>query len=148
MPTSTYFPTKYDSAADEVIAILSDVGEGYGKASTGDVEAPTGYFALVVLDDSCDLDVQDTTGAYPPGDPAGETAREYGVTAEDVTGVFIVTTNSQGAVSVERFDTEAEAQAEYDCREGRYAAYDDEDRDPDGDGVYVCPVLGHGYHSV
>ena len=149
--TGTYFATKYDSAADEVIAILSDVNEGYGKESTGDVESPVGYISLVILDDTCDLDVQDTTGAYPRGDLAGETAREYGVTAEDIRGNFIVVGNSQGFIGVERFDTAEAAQAEFDCREARYAAWSEQEEDDplhEGDGVYVCPVIGHGYHSV
>jgi len=142
-----YFPTKYDSAAHEVIAILASVSEGYGKAETGESDSPVGFLALVILDDSCDLDFADHTN-YPRGDLAGETAREYGVTADDVRGAHIVTWNSQGFVSVETFDTADEAQAEFDCRAARYAEWSDEDRDPDSDGVYVCPVPGHGYHSL
>lgn len=127
--TSAYFATKYDSAASEVIAILSDVNEGYGRASTGDVEAPTGHFSLVILDDTCDLDVQDTTGAYPVGDLAGETAREYGVTAEDIAGNFIVTHNEQGFVDVSSFDTEAEAERVYAALVEQYAAWSDDDEE-------------------
>lgn len=145
-----YFATKYDSAAAEVIALLSDESEGYGRRddSSGDAEAPTGYFSLVVLDSSCDLDFSDTTGAYPVGDRVGETAREYGVTADDVRGVHIVTTNSQGLVAVESFDSEPAARVEFDCRAARYAEWSDEDRDEGSDGVYVCPVAGHGYHTL
>lgn len=120
-----YFATKYDSAACEVIAILSDVSEGYGRAATGNSEAPDGYFSLVVLDDTCDLDFTDTSTNYPRGDMAGEVARAYGVTAADVTGAHIVTWNSQGMVSVETFESAEEAQAEYDVREARYADWDD-----------------------
>lgn len=124
--TSTYHPTKYDSAADEVIAILSDEAEGYGKKSSGNVDAPTGHYALVILDSTCDLDVQDTTGAYPPGDLAGETAREYGVTAADITGCFIVTSNDQGFVSVQRFETPGEAEAAYEVLEAAFDAWSDD----------------------
>lgn len=145
-----YHATKYDSARDEVIAYLADEMEGFGQRDDtgGDSEAPTGYFQLVVLDDTCDLDVQDASTNYPPGDLVGETARTYGVTAEDVRGVHIVTTNSQGFVSVETFDTEQQGRDALACLVARYAAYDDEDRDPDDDGVFVCPVAGHGYHSA
>lgn len=116
-----YFPTEYASAAAEVIALLADVVEGYGKAEAGEVDAPTGYFALVILDDTCDLDFADTSTNYPRGDLVGETAREYGVTAEDVRGAHIVTHDSQGFVSVETFDTAEEAQREFDRRYAVFA---------------------------
>jgi hypothetical protein len=122
-----YFATKYDSAAAEVISILSDYSEGYGTAQSGDVEAPTGFFALVILDDSTDLDFADTTGSYPVGDYAGEVARTYGVTADDVRGAHVVTTNSQGFVSVQTFDTADEAQAHYAELEAAYSAWLDSD---------------------
>lgn len=140
-----YHPTKYDSAAHEVIDGLSDPAEGYGLASTGDTDCPTGYVALVNLDETCDLDFTDHTN-YPPGDPVGETARTYGVSAADVMGVHLITTNSDGFVSVETFPNVEAATEEYRCREGRYAEWDDETSD-EGD-VYVCPVVGHGYHTV
>lgn len=138
-----YFATKYDSATHEVIAHLVDEIEGFGRRddSTGDVNAPTGWFALVTVPDEYDVTV-DTD------EPVAELVTEYGVTAGDVRGSFIVTHNSQGFVSVETFDDEATARAEYDCRAARYAEWDDEDRDEDGDGVYVCPVAGHGYHTL
>lgn len=143
---STYHATKYDSAAAEVIAILSDVNEGFGKDQTGDTDSPVGFIAWVVLDESCDLDFSDATN-YPAGDYAGEIAREYGVTSADVMGAHLVTTNSQGFVSVETFPTAAAAQDEYTCRAARYAVWDDEERDEE-DTIYVCPVAGHGYHEV
>jgi hypothetical protein len=145
---ASYFATKYDSAAHEVISHLSSVTEGYGKEETGDSESPTGYFALVILDDTCDLDFADTSTNYPRGDYVGEVAREYGVTADDVKGAHIVTTNEQGFVSVETFETEDEAREEYDCRAARFEEWDDDDRGDDWDGVYMCPVNGHGYHRM
>ena len=144
---SEYFATKYDSAAHEVIAILADISEGYGKEATGDVESPTGYVQLVHLDDTCDLDVQDTTGAYPLGDYAGEVARAYGVTADDIKGSWLVTSNSQGFVSCERFDTAEATTDAYRCAEARYDVWADEDRDEEDD-IMVCPVIGHGYHHI
>jgi hypothetical protein len=123
-----YFATKYDSAAAEVISILSDYSEGFGKAQDGDVEAPTGFFALVILDDTCDLAFDDHTN-YPLGDYAGEVARTYGVTADDVMGAHIVTTNSQGFVSVQTFATTDEAHAHYAELEAAYSTWLDSDEE-------------------
>jgi hypothetical protein len=108
--TPTYFATKYDSAAHEVIAVLADYAEGFGSGFGGDVDCPTGYFQRVTLDESCDLDFTDYTN-YRSGDYAGELARTYGVTAKDVMGHHIVTTNDQGFVSVTTYDTAEEADA-------------------------------------
>lgn len=139
-----YRPTKYDSARDEVIALLADDMEGYGQRedTSGEVDAPTGWFALVVIPANVSFDPS------PDGDRADTVATEYGVTPAEVAGAHLVTENSQGFVSVETFDTAEEAREEFDCRAGRYAEWSDEDRDEDSDGVYVCPVTGHGYHSV
>lgn len=123
---SDYFATKYDSAACEVIAILASVGEGYGSAESGDVESPAGFFAAVTLDSYCDLDFADHTN-YPLGDDAGETARKYGVTAEDVTGHHLVITNDQGFVSVLTYDTREERDAAYAAQDAVYAAWLDTD---------------------
>jgi hypothetical protein len=123
-----YFATKYDSAAAEVIAILSDYTEGFGKTQDGDVDSPTGFFALVILDESCDLAFADHTN-YPLGDYAGEVARTYGVTADDVMGAHVVTTNSHGFVWVQTFATAEEAQAHYAELEAAYSAWLDSDEE-------------------
>lgn len=142
----TYHATKYDSASAEVIACLADYNEGFGKARSGESDAPTGYFELVILDATCDLDFSDHTN-YPTGDYVGELARMHGVTDSDVIGAYIVTTNSQGFVSVETFESAELAETEYACRDARYGVWSDEDRDEEDD-VYVCPVIGHGYHTL
>jgi hypothetical protein len=146
---SEYHATKYDSARDEVIALLSDELEGYGMRddTSGDSESPTGFFALVVIP-ADGIDPVNVTGDDYARFTADAVANEYGVTPAEVAGVHIVTHNSQGFVSVETFGSEAEAREEFDCRAGRYAEWSDEDRDEDSDGVYVCPVAGHGYHSL
>jgi hypothetical protein len=140
----TYHATKYDSARDEVIALLSDETEGYGMRddSTGDVDAPTGYVQLVTIPADADLSLP------TPGDWVAELAETYGIAAEDVAGSHIVTHNSQGFVSVETFESEEQAREVFDCLDARYAEWSDEDRDEDSDGVYICPVQGHGYHSL
>lgn len=99
---TAYHATKYGSARDEVVAVLADMNEGFGREAFGDVESPVGYVQFVRLDESCDLDFSDHTN-YQPGDHAGEVAREYGVTAADVHGIHVVTTNSQGFVTVTSF---------------------------------------------
>jgi hypothetical protein len=144
MSDITYHATKYDSARDEVIALLSDEAEGYGMRddSTGDATDYGSFFALVTIPADVELTMP------TPGDWVAELSETYGVTPADVIGTHIVTHNSQGFVSVETFSTEDEARAEYECRSARYAEWDDEDRDEDSDGVYVCPVQGHGYHTL
>jgi hypothetical protein len=144
---SDYFATKYDSARDEVIALLADETEGYGMRddTSGDVDAPTGWFALVTIPADVDLASSDD---YPVGYDVAELAATYGVTAADVIGSHIVTHDSQGFVSVETFETEEAAREEFNCLAAQFAEWDDEERDEDGDGVYVCPVAGHGYHSL
>ena len=121
-----YFPTKYDSAADEIIAALSDEAEGYGTRddTTGEVDAPTGYVSLVIIPADVDL-----TADYMGGDMIARLAADYGVTAADVAGVHIVTTNDQGFVSVVTFDTEDEARAAFDQLSAEYAEWlgDEED---------------------
>jgi hypothetical protein len=142
-----YFATKYDSARDEVIALLSDETEGYGMRddTSGDTDSPTGYFALVTIP----ADVTFPSGAFDAYSYSADTvANEYGVTPAEVAGIHIVTHNSQGFVSVETFDSEDAAREEFDCRAARFAEWADEDRDEDSDGVYVCPVAGHGYHTL
>lgn len=118
-------------------------GPGYGTRddSFGDVEAPTGYVSLVTIPASVSFVSEDDW------DVASQTARIYGVTPADVIGTYLVTWNSQGFVSVETFTDEASARDEFRCRQGRYEAWADEDND-DWDGVYVCPVTGHGYHTA
>lgn len=121
-----YHATKYDSARDEVIALLADELEGYGMRddTSGNVDAPTGWFALVTIPaDIVWSPAADFTGS------ADDVASEYGVTRDEVIGSHIVTHNSQGFVSVWSFDSEAEARAEFDRLAGEFAEWDDQDGD-------------------
>lgn len=151
MTTPKYFATRYDSARDEVIALLADESEGYGSGRTGNVDAPMGSIDLVHLDETCELDFANES-AFPAGDEVGDLAREYGVTAADVLGSFIVTYNDQGCVSVEWFETRELANERFQCLEGAYdvwsAREDDDTERETGWETYVCPVIGHGYHEV
>lgn len=146
--TPPYFSGKYDSAAHEVIALLADETED----SSGDVDAPTGYFALVVIP----ADAIDPANATPDDYAtysANSVAHEYGVRPEDVAGVHIVFHDSQGFVSVATYADETKAREDFDCLRHQYDVWSEDewnDGDPltDGDGGYICPVIGHGYHSV
>jgi hypothetical protein len=157
MATAEYHPTKYDSARDEVIALLADEAEGYGERddTSGNVNAPGGWFALVTIPAGIVWSpAADFTGS------ADDVASEYGVTKEDIVGTHIVTHDSQGFVSVETFDSAKEAREAFDCRAARFAAWDEHedtcaethlsgpDDECDWDGIYICPVTGHGYHSL
>lgn len=124
----TYHATKYDSARDEVIAILASPLEGFGRAATGNVEAPTGFVELVVLDETHDLDFTDHTN-YPPGDLCGETARLYGVTTQDVLGAWLVISNDQGFVTVLGHDNASAAMRHFSQIEKAYLTWEDQDDD-------------------
>lgn len=150
--TPHYHATKYDSAAHEVIALLADETEGYGmrEDSSGDVDSPTGWFALVTIP-------ADVTFPSAPFDAysysADTVANEYGVTPADVIGTHIVFHDSHGFVTVATYLSEAAARETFDCLSAQYDVWSEDewnDGDPltDGDGGYVCPVPGHGYHSV
>ena len=124
--TSHYFATRYDSAADEVIAVLSDEMEGFGTAHTGEVDSPTGYVSLVILDNATqDLDFAN----YPADDHAGEVAREFGVTADDVVGNYVVRSTDQGFVYVHAYDTPDLAREAYLVLDTQYAAWCDTDEE-------------------
>jgi len=127
----TYFPTKFDSAAHEVICKLSDYTEGYGRRSFGDVESPVGFVSVVTLDETCDLDFGETSGNYPIGDEVGETARTYGVTADDVKGHYVVQSTEQGFVDVTKFETAAICDEVADSLEAAYTAWADGDETTD-----------------
>jgi hypothetical protein len=154
MTQPAYFATKYGSARDEVIALLADETEGYGQRgdTSGDVDAPTGWFALVVIPDDVCLAGPAMSSIGLDAEIA-ELAGTFGVTPEEIVGVHIVQHSSQGFVSVTTYEDEATARADFNCASHRYNVWSEDewnDGDPlaDGDGVYVCPVEGHGYHTV
>jgi hypothetical protein len=143
---SDYFATRYASATAEVVALLSDYYEGYGVDATGSVEAPTGHVSWVVLTSGVhDVDFSSTTGGYPVGDLVGETARYYGVTADDVFGAWIVTEDDRGHVDVTRYACTDDARDAFRCADARYLAWDHEDVFNPAD-VFVCPI--HGYEQI
>jgi hypothetical protein len=90
----TYFATKYASAVSEAIGIMA--AGGWANESSGDVESPSGWFAVV----------------HNPASEVGELAEAFSddmarlnVTADDITGDFVVVEDSNGFVAVESFDS-------------------------------------------
>lgn len=88
---------KFDSARDEALYELSLEG---AVPSSGDVEAPTGAFTLLVIvrDDVA------TLGNIPAGN-------------------FILTENNDGFVGVAEYDSEAEATAAYNKLDEAFGAW-------------------------
>jgi hypothetical protein len=154
MTQPAYFATKYDSARDEVIALLADATEGYGRTddTSGDVDAPTGWFALVVIPDDVCLAGPAMSSIGLDAEIA-KLAGTFGVTPADVAGVHIVQHDSQGFVHVETYAEEVTARRDFDCASHRYNVWSEDDwndGDPltDEDGWFDCPVKGHGRHHV
>lgn len=130
-----YFATKYDSARDEIIGQMAFEPNAW----TGDVEAPCGYVALVVLAGTAEEIASD--------DYAQELATTYDVSAAEIAGAWLVKSDDRGFVYVKSFDSEKDAREAFECTDARYAVWADEERDED-DTTYVCPVQGHGYHEL
>lgn len=109
-----YFPTRFDSAAVEIVDILAR--ETY-TAANGDTEAPCGAFYRVsftpveassaIADDTDTLNLSIT----------------YGVSAQDITGHWVGVEDSHGFVKLTRYDTDQEASDAYDALEADYATW-------------------------
>jgi hypothetical protein len=110
-----YFATRYASPVAEVIGMLSDPMEGYVVEDAGDVESPVGFMSLVFIGDQVDLGMGDDPDGWFAGMVRG-LVEEHGVTASDVAGFHIVTTDDQGFVGVESFGSADEARGEFDRR--------------------------------
>lgn len=89
---------KFDSARDE--ALYQMTLEGWANQLDGNVEAPTGWFALIVNEPADMLEIMQ-------GFDFNESLRE------PLTGYFILIENDQGFVTVESFDNELAAAAQY-----------------------------------
>lgn len=92
-------PGKYDCPRDEVLDVM--VTEGWANQSDGNVEAPTGHFAMVCT-------TEDEALGTPGGVAEGfeDAIAQAGLSdARELIGNYIVRTNNQGFVSVESFET-------------------------------------------
>jgi hypothetical protein len=113
-----YFATKFDSARDEIVSLLSDWLSGFGEYCSGDVESPTGFFEMVIIPDTIDFNNVPYWEAY-----VIELINDYGVVPGEIIGNWVVTTNSQGFVYVERFETEEMAREAYTILENEYVEW-------------------------
>lgn len=126
------------------------VTDGWFTASSGDVEAPSGAYAYVT---NTYAEVASILDAFE------DTTAVYGVPADaEIVGSFVVVEDSQGFVSIERYDAQladgtaysrgdgAAAKARYDALEAEYAAWlgdDDDASDTDirGDVCKDCAMV-------
>jgi hypothetical protein len=88
------------------------VTDGWANESAGDVEAPTGAFALIII---------------TPAEIATEIWETFDFSPQDVTaGFYLEQTDSQGNTSVTEFEREWEVRAAYTTLEQEYAEWDDQ----------------------
>lgn len=111
--------SKYDSPRDEILDMM--VKNGWGNKSSGNVESPSGWFAIVTntMADHTSLE-----------DAFGNERRELGVPFSDIVGSFVVVENSQGFVTVHDFESEHAAEIVYAECADEYAMWIS-DNDPD-----------------
>jgi hypothetical protein len=90
---------------------------GWADEASGDVESPTGHFArlsIVAPDARRALDAfADVVSAY--GTPS----------LDDITGHFLVRTDSQGFLSIERYDSVTELKNNFEELESEYGRWDE-----------------------
>lgn len=113
-----YFGTKYDSPADEIIAILSEVGEGYGIESTGECESPFGYVTISEIPLCPDL-----------GIGLEGLAAEYDVDVTTLPGWYLVTYLDNGMVSVRECPGERQAREDFEKIAEDYGQWADDSDD-------------------
>jgi len=120
-----YVGHKYGSARDEVLDAMA--AEGWANMSSGNVESPTGWFALVVnrpaevteiMDAFGDDDLRHRCGAWSDDEIRAE-----------LTGAFIVLTDSNGLVDVAEYETPGAAGNAYKGLEDAYGAWFGRDDD-------------------
>jgi hypothetical protein len=112
--------SKFSSARDECLYVMTL--DGWANESTGNSEAPTGWFALVVNEPAELTEILQAFDGFPDVEASWTDAE---IRAE-LTGAFIVSTDSQGFVYVEAFPTAGAAKTEYDARDAAYSAWDDQ----------------------
>lgn len=99
---------KYSSTRDAYLDELALMG--WADATDGDVDSPTGWFALFLNDESAQESIAQSFPAAT-------------VIIDDLLGYFLLEVNEDGFVNVEEFDTPEEAREEYDWLRGVYAAW-------------------------
>jgi hypothetical protein len=101
---------------------------GWANESTGDVESPTGHFARI---SNAPNELSEIRQAFD------DTLTTYGnVSDEDMTGHFLVVTDSQGFIHIHRFDSETALVHEYRNMEADYADWSADDSEGDSESAW------------
>lgn len=111
--------SKYDCARDEVLDAM--VTEGWANQSDGNVEAPTGHFAMVC---NSEAELDEVVHAFDEV----ITSLDLGPLRDDsqLVGNYIVRTNNQGFVSVEEFETPSLCESAYAELQSAFYEWDSE----------------------
>jgi hypothetical protein len=119
---------KYDSARDSILSYLCLAD--WANESTGNVEAPTGYFSQIT---NFPADVQMENGEFSS---IMEEWLEYNSEVTDspelraeLVGHFIVQSMDSGFVYVYKYDTEKEMLEAYDAMEREFFEWDGQSDD-------------------
>lgn len=111
IPDGSYELGKFDTLRDEY---LYEIWMDGADETSGDVDAPTGCFALIII----------------TADDIPNLRASYGRPVEGIIGNFIMRNNSQGFVWAESYETEAEARTWFEELDGIYGEWlDDNDDD-------------------
>lgn len=106
-------PDKYSSERDRLLDAM--VNSGWGNASSGDVEAPTGFFGRI---SNATDDLGELIEALEPADQAA--ARQH---AKELVGHFMVYESIGGVVTVDVYPDEPTLVADYQRLDGEYSAW-------------------------
>lgn len=112
-----YFATKYACPRDEVLGEMQD--NGWANASSGNVEAPSGYFSRISNSEA------ELPEIYQAFESTIEEMGTYGFTAEALLGHFLLITDSQGFVNVAQFESEAHLIHDYETLERMYDEWEE-----------------------
>jgi len=100
---------KYDSARDAFLDYM--VSQGWANESSGDTESNAGHFAIIK---NPPVEVQEIVNAFD------DEMHSLDISLYEITGYFVVETNSAGDVTVHDFDSEMAAEIVYSEFEREY----------------------------
>lgn len=114
-----YFATKYSCPRDE---ILGEMGlQGWANASSGDVASPTGYFERIT---NTPEELAEVEQAF---EDVIARMRQYGFTADELLGHFLLVHDDQGFVGVHEYDTHEELVQRFEELEEAYSEWGSDD---------------------
>mgnify|MGYP001791810815 CR=1 FL=1 len=115
----TYIGHKYSSARDEVLHAMSV--QGWANRSDGNVEAPTGFFAII---SNSPAELAEVVAAF---DEEIEGTEDSDFSTSELVGHFVLVEDSQGFVGVYDYSTELGARVFYDELEDTFSKWDEEE---------------------